>query len=135
MNIVIVGAGKLGCKVAESLVVGDYSITVVDRNDKVLRKLSQHLDLMTINEDARKISVLICNVCISCTYRGELIQIFTQSKFGQHSAFHAVYSCTAILGKLHFRYNFIDSSDLNYRNVIFNNGKAGNSRQCGYFYI
>ena len=58
MNIVIVGAGKLGCKVAESLVVGDYSITVVDRNDKVLRKLSQHLNLMTINEDARKISVL-----------------------------------------------------------------------------
>lgn len=58
MNIVIVGAGKLGCKVAESLVVGDYSITVVDRNDKVLRKLSQNLDLMTINEDARKISVL-----------------------------------------------------------------------------
>lgn len=58
MNIVIVGAGKLGCKVAEALVVGDYSITIVDKNDKMLRKLSRQFDLMTINDDARKISVL-----------------------------------------------------------------------------
>ena len=58
MNIVIVGAGKLGCRVSEALVVGDHAITVIDRNEKVLRKLSQQLELMTINDDGRKISTL-----------------------------------------------------------------------------
>ncbi|MDY2959908.1 MAG: Trk system potassium transporter TrkA [Hornefia sp.] len=58
MNVVIVGAGKLGCRVAEALVVGDHAITVIDRNDKILRKLSQQFELMTINDDGRKISTL-----------------------------------------------------------------------------
>lgn len=58
MNVAIVGAGKLGYKVAEALIGGDYSITIIDRNDAVLQKLSQQLDVMTINDDARQISVL-----------------------------------------------------------------------------
>ena len=58
MNVAIIGAGKLGFKVAEALIGGDYSITIIDKNDAVLQKLSQQLDVMTINDDARQINVL-----------------------------------------------------------------------------
>lgn len=58
MNVAIVGAGKLGFKVAEALLGGDYAITIIDKNEDVLHKLSQQLDVMTINADARDISVL-----------------------------------------------------------------------------
>ena len=56
MNVAIVGAGKLGFKVAEALLGGDYAITIIDKNEDVLHKLSQHLDVMTINADAKDIS-------------------------------------------------------------------------------
>lgn len=58
MNIAIIGGGKLGIKVCEALVGGDYSITIVDTNDALLDRLSQQFDVMTVNEDARDISVL-----------------------------------------------------------------------------
>ncbi len=58
MNIAIVGAGKLGIRIAKALADGDYSITIIDRQEAVLNRISQNLDVMTINEDARSISVL-----------------------------------------------------------------------------
>ena len=58
MNIAIVGAGKLGYKVAAALSGGDYSITILDKDEAILQKISQQLDVMTINADARNISVL-----------------------------------------------------------------------------
>ena len=58
MNIAIIGVGKLGIKVCEALVGGDYSITIVDTNDALLDRLSQQFDVMTVNEDARDIHVL-----------------------------------------------------------------------------
>lgn len=58
MNVAIVGGGKLGLRVAEALLEGDYSITVIDKNPEVLNKLNQQMDVMTINEDARRIEVL-----------------------------------------------------------------------------
>lgn len=58
MNIAIIGGGKLGIKVCEALVGGDYSITIVDTNDALLDRISQQFDVMTVNEDARDINVL-----------------------------------------------------------------------------
>lgn len=58
MNLAIIGAGKLGIKVAEALVDGDYSITIIDKDPVILDKLNQQLDVMTKNEDARKLSIL-----------------------------------------------------------------------------
>lgn len=58
MNVVIVGAGKLGLRVAEALIGGDYSITIVDKDTNKLNKLNQQLDVLTVNEDARDIEVL-----------------------------------------------------------------------------
>ncbi|MBF1190574.1 MAG: Trk system potassium transporter TrkA [[Eubacterium] sulci] len=54
----MIGGGKLGIKVCEALVGGDYSITIVDTNDALLDRLSQQFDVMTVNEDARDINVL-----------------------------------------------------------------------------
>ncbi len=58
MKVAIVGAGKLGYRVAAALLGGDYAITIIDKNETVLNKLSMQLDVLTINADARDISVL-----------------------------------------------------------------------------
>ncbi len=58
MNIAIIGVGKLGSKLCETLVGGDYSITLVDTNSELLDRLSQIYDVMTIHADARDIGVL-----------------------------------------------------------------------------
>lgn len=58
MNIAIVGAGKLGRKVATALLGGNYEITMIDKNEEKLQKVANQMDLMTINADAREISVL-----------------------------------------------------------------------------
>ena len=58
MNIAIVGAGKLGRKVATALLGGNYEITMIDKNEEKLHKVANQMDLMTINADAREISVL-----------------------------------------------------------------------------
>ena len=58
MKVAIAGVGKLGLKIAQSLLQGDYEITIIDKNPDVLSKLSQQLDVMTIEGDARNIEVL-----------------------------------------------------------------------------
>ena len=58
MNVAIVGAGKLGFKIAEALAGGDYSITVIEKDGEVLQKLSQQFDVMSINGDAKDVNVL-----------------------------------------------------------------------------
>ncbi|MCR4711132.1 MAG: Trk system potassium transporter TrkA [Clostridia bacterium] len=58
MEIAIIGVGKLGVKLCEALLGGDYSITLVDTNTELLDRLAQQFDVMTVNEDARDINVL-----------------------------------------------------------------------------
>jgi len=58
MKIAIVGAGKLGIKVTEALLGGDHSVTVIDRDEDVLQKLSSQMDLMTVTGNAKQISIL-----------------------------------------------------------------------------
>ena len=58
MKIAIVGAGKLGLKVAEALLGGDHSVTIIDQDDELLQKLSSHLDVMTVNANAKEIKIL-----------------------------------------------------------------------------
>jgi len=58
MKIAIVGAGKLGLKITEALLGGDHSVTVIDKNEEVLQKLSSHMDIMTIPANAKEIQVL-----------------------------------------------------------------------------
>lgn len=58
MKIAIVGAGKLGLKVAEALLGGDHSVTVIDQDEEVLQKLSSHMDVMTVNANAKETKIL-----------------------------------------------------------------------------
>ena len=58
MKIVIVGAGKLGMKLADALLGGDHAVTIIDTNEQLLQKISSHLDVMTINANAKEIKTL-----------------------------------------------------------------------------
>lgn len=49
MKIFIVGAGKLGYKVASSLVSPDNYITLIDIDPKVIQKANDEMDVMAIN--------------------------------------------------------------------------------------
>lgn len=58
MKIAIVGAGKLGLRVIDNLLQGGNSVTVIDKNEELLTKLSSHLDVMTIAGNAKVTSFL-----------------------------------------------------------------------------
>ena len=58
MKIAIVGAGKLGLKVAEALLGGDHAITIFDKSEEKLEKISNQLDVMTVAGNAKQISLL-----------------------------------------------------------------------------
>mgnify|MGYP000886614683 CR=1 FL=1 len=58
MKIAIAGAGKLGIKIAEALLGGEHSITIIDKNETLLQKLSSQMDLMTVVGNAKQISLL-----------------------------------------------------------------------------
>ncbi|MEG2200129.1 MAG: NAD-binding protein, partial [Anaerovorax sp.] len=58
MKIAIAGAGKLGVKIAEALLGGDYSVTLIDKNEALLQKLSSQLDIMTVVGNAKQLIVL-----------------------------------------------------------------------------
>ena len=58
MKIIILGAGKLGVRLVEALVDGDYDVTLVDNDDEKLNRLAQMYDVMTIEGDARNVELL-----------------------------------------------------------------------------
>lgn len=58
MKVAIVGAGKLGIKITEALLGGDHSVTIIDKNEALLQKLSSQMDLLTVAGNAKQISLL-----------------------------------------------------------------------------
>lgn len=58
MKVAIVGAGKLGMKVAEALLGGDHSVTIIDTNEAWTEKINSLLDVMTVNANAKEVKVL-----------------------------------------------------------------------------
>ena len=58
MKVAIVGAGKLGIKVASTLIGGDHSITVIDTNEAVLNKLAQQMDILTVAGNGKSLKLL-----------------------------------------------------------------------------
>jgi trk system potassium uptake protein TrkA len=58
MKIAIAGAGKLGVKITEMLLSGDHSVTVIDKDKDVLQRLSASYDIMTVEGNAKQISLL-----------------------------------------------------------------------------
>ena len=58
MDIAIVGAGKLGKKLAYTLLNGNHNVTVIDTNEKNLQKMALQMDIMTLVGNAKEVSVL-----------------------------------------------------------------------------
>ncbi|MBR0128131.1 MAG: Trk system potassium transporter TrkA [Firmicutes bacterium] len=58
MKVAIVGAGKLGTKVATTLLDGNHAVTLIDTDKETLQKVSSHLDIMTVNANAKETKVL-----------------------------------------------------------------------------
>ena len=58
MKILIVGAGKLGMKVANALLGGEHAVTIMDTDESVLQKISSHIDVMTVNANAKDVKSL-----------------------------------------------------------------------------
>ncbi len=58
MKVMIVGAGKLGYKLAESMVLEDIDVTVVDNNPKVIDFVNEHLDVLTVLANGIDINIL-----------------------------------------------------------------------------
>ena len=48
MRIIIIGAGKVGYQLAETLSKDLYDVIVVDRDEQVLKKVQDHLDVLQL---------------------------------------------------------------------------------------
>ena len=58
MKIAIAGAGKLGLRIVDILMGGDHSITLIDKDEELIQRLSQTLDIATVAGNAKKASLL-----------------------------------------------------------------------------
>ena len=58
MKVMIVGAGKLGKKLASAMLNGEIEITLIDNNPRVLENLKVHMDVLTVNGNGGRIDVL-----------------------------------------------------------------------------
>lgn len=73
MKVIIIGAGKLGQKLAESMINEDIDVTVIDYNPEVIERINDHLDCLTIVGNGIDISILKsldiekCDLLVACT--------------------------------------------------------------------
>lgn len=58
MKVAIVGAGKLGLSVTEALMGGGYEVMLIDQDSELLQKLSNQLDLLTVEGNAKDVDLL-----------------------------------------------------------------------------
>ncbi|KAB3539043.1 Trk system potassium transporter TrkA [Alkaliphilus pronyensis] len=58
MYVIIVGAGKLGYKLAESFSHVNNNVVIVDTDNGALQRVSNHIDLLTVKANGVKLSVL-----------------------------------------------------------------------------
>ena len=58
MKVMIVGAGKLGTKLATAMLNGEIHVTIMDSSSIVLDRLKDHLDVLTINANGARKEIL-----------------------------------------------------------------------------
>jgi trk system potassium uptake protein TrkA len=58
MKIAIVGAGKLGLRIIEILMGAGHSITLIDKDEELIQRLGNSLDIMTVAGNAKEVSLL-----------------------------------------------------------------------------
>ncbi len=77
MKVVIVGAGKLGQKLAESLVIENINVILIDNNANLIDKINENLDVLTIAASGADIAILKeidvknCDLLVACTREDE----------------------------------------------------------------
>lgn len=77
MKVLIIGAGKLGYKIAESLINSHVDVTLVDSDPKVVGRINDHLDVLTIQANGLEIDILkelgieTCDLLIASTTSDE----------------------------------------------------------------
>lgn len=73
MRVIIVGAGKLGYKLAEALLNGDTHVIMMDTDAKVLDRINDHLDVLTIKasglqlDTLKELNIHTCDLIIAVT--------------------------------------------------------------------
>lgn len=73
MKVIIVGAGKLGQKLAESMINEEIDVTVIDNNPIVIERINDHLDCLTIVGNGidiamlRSLDIESCDLLVACT--------------------------------------------------------------------
>ncbi|MCR1899755.1 Trk system potassium transporter TrkA [Irregularibacter muris] len=58
MRAIIVGAGKLGYRLAETMLTNDIEVTIMDTDPRVIERIDNQLDVLTINASGVQIEVL-----------------------------------------------------------------------------
>jgi len=58
MNVIIIGAGKLGTKLATAMLNGENHVTMLDSNQIILDRLKDHLDVLTVNANGARKEIL-----------------------------------------------------------------------------
>ena len=58
MKVMIIGAGKLGYKLAEAMLNSHIDVTLVDSNPKVINRINDHLDVLAVNANGLEFGVL-----------------------------------------------------------------------------
>ncbi|NLJ40400.1 MAG: Trk system potassium transporter TrkA [Clostridiales bacterium] len=58
MKVMVIGAGKLGCKLAELMLNEDIEVTLVDTNLNAIDRVSGYLDVLTINANGLEFEAL-----------------------------------------------------------------------------
>lgn len=77
MNIIIMGAGKLGFSLARSLIENGHNVTVIDQERERCEKVSNSLDIKVYCDDGSRIETLAalsagkCDVFIATTSKDE----------------------------------------------------------------
>lgn len=58
MKVMVVGAGKLGYKLAESMLNASVDVTLLDTNARVIERINDHLDVLTVTANGIEVEVL-----------------------------------------------------------------------------
>ena len=58
MKVMIIGAGKLGYKLAEAMLNEEIDVTLMDSNSKVIERINDHLDVLTVNANGLEVEIL-----------------------------------------------------------------------------
>ena len=58
MKVAIVGAGKLGLAITEALLGGGNEITLIDKDESLIQKVSSRYDILTVAANAKQVEVM-----------------------------------------------------------------------------